>query len=336
MDPWQKFDDEERPVARRSGSKPWIWRAPPNWPTPPPGWTPPSGWKPPPEWPRPPRGWAFWVPVTALPIRPPPTGSVGQADTAAFYAANQPPAVLEVHIEPATRRGLVWELRWVMVAFLVPAVGSAIVPLVQHGEGVNDINRFPTFVPGNPLVNMVLGIVTYVGVGALVPLSLLLLSRTGDTPSSLGLGLPGWSLDIWPAIGLAGLSFVTEIAVLIPLAPVIAHSHLVNQPAVGRVPDYYVVYGLVISAVTAVTEEVLVNGYLIVRLEQLGWRPQRALLLSVALRTSYHIYYGIAFFLVIPFGFYVTRSFQKHRRLTRPITAHFLYDAALTTVAILV
>jgi membrane protease YdiL (CAAX protease family) len=223
-----------------------------------------------------------------------------------------------------------------MVAFLVPAVGAAIVPLVQHSEGVNDINRYPAFVPGNPLTNMLLGIITYLGVGALVPLALLLLSRTGDRPSTLGLRWPSWSLDIWPAIGLVGLSWVTEIGVLIPLAPVIAHSQLVNHPVVGRVPDYFVIYGLFISGVTAVTEEVIINGYLLVRLEQLGWQPRRALLLSLALRTSYHIYYGIAFFLVIPFGYFVTRSFQKNRRLTRPIVAHFIYDAALTSIAVLV
>ena len=52
-------------------------------------------------------------------------------------------------------------------------------------------------------------------------------------------------------------------------------------------------------------------------------------------RSSYHVYYGAGFLLTIPFGFFVTRSFQKHRRLTRSITAHFLFDAILVTIAIL-
>jgi hypothetical protein len=97
----------------------------------------------------------------------------------------------------------------------------------------------------------------------------------------------------------------------------------------------YVVYGIASSAITAITEKVLINGYLLVRLEQLGWQPRRALVLSLALRSNYHIYYGIGVFLTIPFGYYVTRSFQKHRRLNRPIAAHFLYDAVLTTIAVL-
>lgn len=40
------------------------------------------------------------------------------------------------------------------------------------------------------------------------------------------------------------------------------------------------------------------NGYLLVRLEQLGWQPRRTLLLGLALRSSYHIHYGIGVFTV--------------------------------------
>ena len=223
-----------------------------------------------------------------------------------------------------------------MAAFLVPSVGAAIVPLVQHAEGVGDINRFPTYVQGNPLTNMILGMVTYVGLGAVVPIALFLLARTGVNPRSIGVGLPSFFLDVVPGLGLAALSYATEIAVLIPFSPLLVHDqNLVNSPVIGTVPHYYVVYGIFISIVTAVTEEVLVNGYLIVRLEQLGWTNRSALVLSLILRMSYHIYYGVAFLLILPFGYFVTRSFQKHRRLDRSIAAHFLYDAVLITISIL-
>ena len=234
------------------------------------------------------------------------------------------------------RRDLVWEARWVLAVFLIPAVGSAIVPLVQNAEGVADVNRFPSFVHGQPLTNMILGIALYLGLGAVVPLTLFLLARTGQTPSVLGLGVPRFAADIWPGLGLAALSYVSEIAVLIPFAPLIVHARrAVNPTAIGHVPHYYVVYGIVISAVTAVTEEVMINGYLLVRLEQLGWRRNRALVLSMVLRSSYHVYYGVGVLLLLPFGYFVTRSFQKHRRLNRPIMAHFLYDAVLITIAVL-
>ena len=223
-----------------------------------------------------------------------------------------------------------------LAAFLVPSVGGAIVPLVQHADGVSDINRFPTFVQGNPLSNMILGMVTYLGLGAIVPVAIFLLARTGNTPRSLGLGIPSFPLDIWPGIGLAALSYVSEIAVLIPFSPLLVnHKNLVNSPVIGSVPHYYVIYGIFISVVTAITEEVLVNGYLLVRLGQLGWTDRSALVLSMVLRTSYHIYYGVAFVLTLPFAYFVTRSFQKHRRLNRSIAAHFIYDAVLVTISIL-
>jgi membrane protease YdiL (CAAX protease family) len=136
-------------------------------------------------------------------------------------------------------------------------------------------------------------------------------------------------------LGLAALG--VELVLI-----VIVHGLLINDPSlfvspsIAHIPKYYVIWGLVISAVTAVTEEVLVNGYLITRLGQLGWTPRASLILSLILRTSYHVYYGIGFIFTIPFGFFVTRSFQKHRKLMRPIVTHFLYDAVLITISILV
>ena len=110
---------------------------------------------------------------------------------------------------------------------------------------------------------------------------------------------------------------------------------LSNQSHDTHVPAYFVIYGLVLAAVTAVNEEVVVNGYLLTRLAQLGWRPWPALGLSLALRTSYHVYYGAALLATVPIGYFVSRSFQKHRRLGRPIIVHFVYDAVLLTVAVL-
>ncbi len=234
------------------------------------------------------------------------------------------------------RRGLVWETRFVMVAFLFPAVAAAVVLFAQHVAGVGTVTRFPVIVRDQPVVNLILGIVDYLPVAAIVPLALYLLAQTGQRPSTLGLGVPSLRDDIMPGLGLAGAAFGSEIVILIPLSPLLAHAKgLVNVVPTGHVPSYYIIWGLAISATTAIAEEVLVNGYLITRLGQLGWTPRSALILSLTLRTSYHVYYGLGFLLTIPFGYLVTRSFQKHHRLNRSIAAHFLFDAILTTIAIL-
>jgi membrane protease YdiL (CAAX protease family) len=234
------------------------------------------------------------------------------------------------------RRFLVWETRFVMWAFLFPAVMGAVIVLAQHVEEVGNITRFSVIVHGHPVTNLILGIFDYVAVAAVVPLALFLLDRTGQSPAVMGLGVPRLKRDIWPGLGLAAGAFATEVVILIPFASFMKHhSSLATSVGVGNVPKYYVIGGLAMSAITAIAEEVLVNGYLITRLGQLGWTPRKSLILSLILRTSYHVYYGLGFLLTIPFGFFVTRSFQKHHKLNRPIMAHFLYDAVLITIAIL-
>jgi membrane protease YdiL (CAAX protease family) len=296
----------------------WLWRSPPNWPLPPPGWTPPPGWRPPADWPPAPQGWSFWK----------------EPDIAEWERETLvSPVVLADGLD---RRNLVWETRFVMVAFLLPVVSSAVIVLAQHVSGVGNITRFPVIISGHPVSNLIVGILSYLAVAAVVPLALLLLSRTGQPPGVLGLGVPNLLADIWPGLGLAALSFVAEIPVAIVLSPALAHdSSLINRISIGHVPGYYVIWGIAASAITAIAEEVLVNGYLITRLGQLGWTPTSALILSLTLRTSYHVYYGIGFLLTVPFGYFVTRSFQKHHRLNRSIAAHFLFDATLSTIAIL-
>jgi membrane protease YdiL (CAAX protease family) len=202
-------------------------------------------------------------------------------------------------------------------------------------SGVGTVRRFQVLIEGHPLENMIIGIIAYLAVACVAPLALLLLSRTGQGPKVLGLGWPGLRSDIGPAIGIIGASWGSEIVLLLVLSPLLnANTRLNSSTPVGNVPHYYVIWGLTIAATTAVAEEVLMNGYLMTRLSQLGWSPTGALILGIALRTSYHVYYGIGFVATIPAAYFFTRSFQKRGRLTRPIVAHFLYDAVLLTIAV--
>jgi membrane protease YdiL (CAAX protease family) len=267
----------------------------------------PGEWRPPPDW--------------APPVPAPPVPVVSPTSI--------------VSLQPTTRSTLVWETWFVMLAFLLPAVTGAVVALAQHVNGVGTVTRFPVLLPDNPVGNLVIGIFAYLSVAAMVPLALHLLIRTGQPPRALGLVRPSLRLDAWPALGLIGASLGGELVLALVLLPLIRHSSLYDKTTVGHVPAYYVIYGIAISATTAVAEEVLVNGYLLTRLGQLGWSPRRALVLSLILRTSYHAYYGVGFILTVPFGYFVTRSFQKNGRLTRPIVTHFLFDATLITIAIL-
>ncbi len=223
-----------------------------------------------------------------------------------------------------------------MFAFLASGIIGAALVLIQHIAGVGDVSRFPVIVHHSPVLNMFLGMLAYVPVLSVVPLALLLLARTGQPPSVMGLEPRSAYRDLFPALGLGAAAFAIEFAMLLPFVTVLQdHPGLLTRVSVATQPKYYLVEGIFMSAVTAVTEEVLVNGYFITRLGQLGWTPRSSLLLSLLLRTSYHAYYGVGFVLTIPLGYFLTRSFQKHHRLNRPVLAHFLYDAILFTISIL-
>jgi membrane protease YdiL (CAAX protease family) len=234
------------------------------------------------------------------------------------------------------RRSLVIETWVVMFAFLLPSVMAAVILLSQHIAGVVDISRFPSIVRHQPVTNLILGILAYLPVAATVPLAFYLLGRTGQDRKTLGIGVPSFKRDVLPGLGIGAAAFGSEIVLLTPLLLILgSNNSLLVTVSTSSVPKYYIIWGVAISAVTAVTEEMLVNGYLLTRLAQLGWTPRKSLILSLILRTSYHIYYGLGFLLTVPFGYFVTRSFQKHHRLNRPIVAHFLFDAILITIAIL-
>ena len=51
------------------------------------------------------------------------------------------------------------------------------------------------------------------------------------------------------------------------------------------------------AAQNGILEEVLIIGYLLRRLDQLGWTPWRAIVFSAVLRGSYHLYQGFGGFL---------------------------------------
>lgn len=297
-------------------------------------------WRPPPEW-EPPSP-SPTPPVIPSPVVPTPPGAVDPRHEFVVhepygpYGPYGPPPTAIVQLQPTTRKVLAWETRFVMLAFLLPSVMAAVVALAQHVNGVGSVTRFPVILQDNPGANLIVGIFAYLPVAVMVPLALHLLTRTGQTPRMIGLVRPSLRYDVWPALGLMGASFGSEIVLAIAVSPLLVHhSSLLGKTVVGHVPAYYVIYGIAISATTAVAEEVMMSGYFLTRLEQLGWSPRRAFLLSLTLRTSYHVYYGIGFIFTIPFGYFVTRSFQKNRRLTRPIVTHFLFDAILITIAVL-
>ncbi|MCQ9134002.1 MULTISPECIES: type II CAAX endopeptidase family protein [Streptomyces] len=85
---------------------------------------------------------------------------------------------------------------------------------------------------------------------------------------------------------------------------------------------------LIMSALqNAILEEVIVVGYLLRRLDRLGWTPGTALVASAVLRGSYHLYQGIGGFIGnMVMGVVFVLLYRRWGRVGPLVVAHSLLD----------
>ncbi|MDT0309891.1 CPBP family intramembrane glutamic endopeptidase [Streptomyces sp. DSM 44917] len=94
-------------------------------------------------------------------------------------------------------------------------------------------------------------------------------------------------------------------------------------------PDVWWKFPVLIASAleNAVLEEVVVLGYLLRRLSQLGWTPTGALLASALLRGSYHLYQGLGgFFGNAVMGVIFVWLYRRWGRVMPLVVAHALID----------
>ncbi|MFY1635115.1 CPBP family intramembrane glutamic endopeptidase [Solwaraspora sp. WMMB335] len=129
----------------------------------------------------------------------------------------------------------------------------------------------------------------------------------------------GWGAALAAAIGLPGLGLFWAAALLGLNASVV--------PA--ALPDlWWTVPVLILAAAqNAILEEVIVVGYLMTRLRQLGWRIGAVVAASCLLRGTYHLYQGFGAFVGnVIMGVVLSLFFLRTRRVMPLIVAHALLD----------
>jgi membrane protease YdiL (CAAX protease family) len=157
-------------------------------------------------------------------------------------------------------------------------------------------------------------------------LALVLLARSpGGRGFGIGLDLRRraellYGVGFTALIGIPGLALVWA-----------AHEAGVNASlAVVDFPDvwYRIPYLLLSAFQNGLAEEVVVVGYMLTRLAQLGWTAERSIIASATLRGSYHLYQGFGgfagnFVMGLIFGWW----FKRTGRVLPLVVAHFLLDA---------
>lgn len=152
-----------------------------------------------------------------------------------------------------------------------------------------------------------------------------LLWRSGIPLRSIGIDRRSPGHDMGLGVGLAALIGVPGLGLYL-LAHAAGLNLTVLPSALGD--TWWRVPVLTAAAVAnALAEELLVVGYLITRLRQLGTGEGVAVLASAVLRGSYHLYQGFGGFVGnLVMGLVFGRFWQRTHRLWALVSAHALID----------
>jgi len=173
--------------------------------------------------------------------------------------------------------------------------------------------------------DLVLQLVSIAEALAPVVLVLYLLARSGESPATIGLDATQPARDLIRGAVLAAVIGGAGLGLYVAAYKLGASLTIVPE----SLPDvWWRIPVLVLSALhDGLLEEVLVIGYLLTRLDQLGVAPWRAILAAAVLRGSYHLYQGFGAFvgnaiMGIIFGV----LYYRWKRVTPMIVAHTLID----------
>ncbi|MBT2530041.1 CPBP family intramembrane metalloprotease [Streptomyces sp. ISL-99] len=179
--------------------------------------------------------------------------------------------------------------------------------------------------PGRPWLDLAWQLFGITSALAPVVLVAYLLMREGAGLRTIGFDRSrpwpdlGWGTLVAAGIGSAGLAFY--------LVAVESGFNLTVVPD-SLPPVWWKFPVLVLSAMqNSVLEEVIVVGYLLRRLDQLGWSPVGALAASSVLRGSYHLYQGIGGFIGnMVMGAVFVLLYRRWGRVGPLVVAHTLLD----------
>jgi membrane protease YdiL (CAAX protease family) len=230
-----------------------------------------------------------------------------------------------------TPRLIKWELFCVFAVSLGASGVYAFVSLIgsltaSKALGKQHAVLNGSLAPGRPTLDLVLQLIGLASTLAPVVLVFYLLARSDEHPSDIGVDAREPGSDLFRGAALAALIGGSGLGLYL------AAYHLgfaLNVVAESLPAVWWRIPVLILDAVqNGILEEVLVLGYLLHRLDQLGMRPSRAIAFSAVLRGSYHLYQGFGGFIGnavmgVIFGY----LYRRWGRVTPMIIAHSLIDA---------
>ena len=233
-------------------------------------------------------------------------------------------------LPPLTRRMLGWEI---VVVFAVSLGANALFALINLIGSLTAPKALSSqqailvgpLAPGRPLLDLTLQLASILTTLAPVALVFYLLAREGAGPATLGFDATRPATDTARGAVLAAVIGGSGLALYIAAFHLGVSLNVVPE----TLPDtWYRIPVLVLDAAqNGILEEVVVLGYLLHRLDQLGWTPGKAIALAAVVRGSYHLYQGFGGFvgnaiLGVIFGV----LYRRWGRITPMVIAHTLID----------
>jgi len=237
----------------------------------------------------------------------------------------------QTSLPPLTRRLLGWEIVAVFAVSLGASAMFAVINLIASLTAPKALRQqqallVGSLAPGRPLLDLTLQLANIIAALAPVALVFYLLAREGEGPSALGIDATRPASDLARGAVLAAVIGGSGLALYVAAFHLGISLNVVPEdlPAIWwRIPVL-----ILDAAQNGILEEVLVLGYLLRRLDQLGWAPGKAIALAAVVRGSYHLYQGFGGFIGnAVMGVIFGVLFLRWRRVTPMIVAHTVIDA---------
>jgi membrane protease YdiL (CAAX protease family) len=233
---------------------------------------------------------------------------------------------------PASPKLIWWEIFSVFAVSLGASGLYALVQLIGSLTATKSLARQHavlngSLAPGRPTLDLFLQLTSIAIAVAPVVLVFYLMARAGERPSVIGFDASRPRQDLLRGAALAAVVGGCGLGLYLAAYKLGFNLNVVAE----SLPDaWWRIPVLVLAAAqNGLLEETLVIGYLLRRLDQLGWKPARAIAFSAVLRGSYHLYQGFGGFLGnAAMGVIFGLCYRRWGRVTPLVLAHTLIDAA--------
>ncbi|MEP6797494.1 MAG: CPBP family glutamic-type intramembrane protease [Lapillicoccus sp.] len=265
------------------------------------------------------------VPASAAPHRVPPMSATAES---LVDAAPEP-------VPPERRSGLRREVLIVLGLSLGASALYAVLQIIDRltqkvalSQQTSSLNNSVT--PDRPYLDLAYQLTGYAV--ALVPVAAALyLLRRVEPPAPfspsrfLGFDWRRPTFDLGGGVALAAVIGIPGLGLYVVARAIGINTQVAAANLVGA---WWTIPVLVLSAVqNAVLEEVVVVGYLVTRLRQVGWALPLVVAASAVLRGSYHLYQGFGAFIGnAVMGVVFVLVFLRWRRIGPLVVAHTLLD----------